>query len=192
MLRSAAIFLSSTASVLNPGTSPSSNAVAQIPTSTATPFVGASTQTTLGSSLAAQVEDDVQERIMIGHGASYPGSSVFTPQQEFSLRRLPDYGVTIPESRAVREYLVNHPDMARIILVAAREARRILGSEIQLSLILYQDPEIDDRYLTLRVRSANYDDKLREALRAVQNRMAHDLNSASGWLHIGTDYRPAT
>jgi hypothetical protein len=80
--------------------------------------------------------------------------------------------------------------MARIALVAAREARRIVGSEIQLSLMVYRDPEIDDRYLTLRVRSARYDDTLREAIRAVQNRMADDLNSASGWLHIGTDYRP--
>jgi hypothetical protein len=80
--------------------------------------------------------------------------------------------------------------MAGIALVAAREARRIVRSEIQLSLMVYRNPEIEDRYLTLRVRSAGYGDTLREAIRAVQNRMTAEFRSSSGWLHIGTDYRP--
>ena len=74
--------------------------------------------------------------------------------------------------------------------VGAR-VREEFGKDAQLTLRLYRDPEIDDRYLSLNVRLVGYDDRTMERIDRVSEPFDEQLCNASGYLLVTTDFRAA-
>ena len=89
-----------------------------------------------------------------GHRSSVAKRRQSVPKQ------LAAQGITVPRSREVNAYLRQHPDLAELVPMLCAEARREFGRATELSLEVYRDPEVDDSYLTLYVRQANYETDL--------------------------------
>jgi hypothetical protein len=67
--------------------------------------------------------------------------------------------------------------------------RQELGAEVELSLELYQDPEIDDRYLSLYVREREYRPDLMARIEVVRERVNPMLDDVPGDFLVTTDFR---
>jgi hypothetical protein len=72
--------------------------------------------------------------------------------------------VEIVDADAVRAYLRIHPDMIAVTGRLCSATRREFGVETPLSLMLYIDPEIDDRHLNIDIRLVGYSPDLVEQL----------------------------
>jgi hypothetical protein len=99
--------------------------------------------------------------------------------------------VIVPKPADIESYLRVHPDLVRIVremAVALVEEFRSERSEIELAL--YQDPEIDDRYLTFNVRLPTYDEMVIPRLRSVWEQVDRRFPPAPEWVQVTTDYRP--
>ena len=59
----------------------------------------------------------------------------------------------------------------------------------QLSLEVYHDPEIEDEYLTLYVRQADYDEHVLSTIEDIRAGYEGELAGRSGWLLVTTDFR---
>lgn len=91
---------------------------------------------------------------------------------------------------AVNQYLVEFPDILPVVKKLSALAVKTFSKSSTLTLELYQDPEIDDRYLTLYVRQQHYDKSIRNQLNAITEAISEDLCNTSGWIIITTDYQP--
>ena len=98
--------------------------------------------------------------------------------------------IVIPKRAAVLRYLKDDPQLANLVPDICRAARHQLGPEVELSLELYQDPEIDDRYLTLYVRQNPYEASIKDRIDAMREALAHILDRVAGRLLITTDFCP--
>ena len=88
-------------------------------------------------------------------------------------------------------YLVEHPTLRSLLLRICEQARVEFGCGTELTLELYRDPEIDDRYLTLLVRQPQYDANIVERLDQFAAQFADELDQCTGDLLVTTDFRPA-
>jgi hypothetical protein len=107
------------------------------------------------------------------------------------LAALTTQGVTVANAPEVAAYLAGHPDLADVVPSVGAQARKEFGKDAQLSLRLYRDPEIDDRYLSLNVRLLGYDDHTMERIDRVSEPFDEQLCNASGYLLVTTDFRAA-
>src|SRR5689334_14954125 len=65
--------------------------------------------------------------------------------------------ITVPRPEVVATYVGKHPDMLDIVTSLAADLVREFGREpVQIELDQYDDPEIDDHYLTFTVRLPIY------------------------------------
>jgi hypothetical protein len=103
--------------------------------------------------------------------------------------RLPASRVLMPQPRPVAAYLNAHRALATLIPQICALVREALGPAVELSLELYSDPEIDDRYLTLYMRKETYDAGLRKQLEQLRIKTNPDLERVSGYLLLRTDFR---
>ena len=60
---------------------------------------------------------------------------------------------------------------------------------MELSLELYKDPEVDDRYLTIYVRQKNYDSEIIKRIDKVSERFDDLLEKVSSFLLLTADSR---
>src|SRR5205807_7990517 len=74
-----------------------------------------------------------------------------TPNRHFN--QVTAHEVLVPNRREVLAYCRAHPFLARELPRIAARARAFFGTDAELLLVLYRDPEIDDRYLTMYVRT---------------------------------------
>jgi hypothetical protein len=95
-----------------------------------------------------------------------------------------------PDRKAVRAYLKRHGDLATHLPAVCDAARKEFGSEAELALELYRDPEIRDHYLTLYVRLDSYDSETMARIDRVSANFERRLAHASGYLLLTTDFRP--
>jgi hypothetical protein len=100
-------------------------------------------------------------------------------------------GVTLRQEDDVRRYLDEHPDLLDAVTAVCRTSRQVFGSEGQLSLALYRDPEIKDNYLVLLVRLPAYPPDMLARIRAVSDAHEQELENSSGTFLVTTDFRPA-
>jgi hypothetical protein len=107
---------------------------------------------------------------------------------EESLRALRTAGIRIPQPDKVRGYLRQHGDMLALVRRACTIALEHVGGEAQLSLELYIDPEIDDRYLALYVRYEQYSDTTMDKIDEICRIYEQDLLGKSGWFITTTDF----
>jgi hypothetical protein len=110
--------------------------------------------------------------------------------------------VRIKNPKLVRRYLRKFNDMIDVVPEAVNAARRHFP-EAQLVLDLYEDPEIDDRYLVLYVRLWSYDESVMEKVREARRELnglidrldkaeaefLHHLVEKRGWLQLTTDFQ---
>jgi hypothetical protein len=112
-------------------------------------------------------------------------------RQTHLLPALASLGVAVVEPEMVCSYLESHPDMPDVVEDVCRDARREFGPEASLSLRVYCDPEIEDRYLALSVRLKSYPPDVVRRLHAVSDAQESRLWDKSGSILVTTDFGPA-
>src|SRR5260370_26365745 len=100
-------------------------------------------------------------------------------------------GIALANETEIAAYLTAHPDLAKIVPSVGARLREEFGKDAQLTLRLYRDPEIDDRYLSLNVRLVGYDDRTMERIDRVSEPFDEQPCNASGYLLVTTDFRAA-
>jgi len=98
--------------------------------------------------------------------------------------------IAIPNPEEVSAYLGQHCDLADLLPALCARARNEFGFETELSLEIYQDPEIEDHYLTLYVRQPANEEKIIERIEAIAASYEEDLADKTGWLLLTTDFGP--
>lgn len=116
-------------------------------------------------------------------------TSAITFNIENILNRLKLIGIVIPEPSKVREYLTYHPEMENLLIYVSEVSRQQFDIYTQLSLEIYEDYEIPDKYLTLYVRRHEYDENLMEQIKDIRNDYEDMLVDISGWFLLTTDFR---
>ena len=101
------------------------------------------------------------------------------------------FDVSIRNAADVEGYVVEHPMLRSLLNRICEQARIEFGHGTELTLELYRDPEIDDRYLTLLVRQSQYDANIVERLDQLAAQFADELDRCTGDLLVTTDFRPA-
>jgi hypothetical protein len=102
--------------------------------------------------------------------------------------------IRVPRPSVVAAYLREHPDVVEIVSgMADGLVTEFEYEPAQIELDQYDDPEIDDHYLTFMVRLPDYPDDVRsfiERLDRVSDGYGDRLTNLSGWLLVTTDFRP--
>jgi hypothetical protein len=97
--------------------------------------------------------------------------------------------VDFPDRRKVLAYCRQFPKLAKLLPEIAVRVREVFGPEIQVLLIINQDPEIHDPYLKMYVRMTSYEKGLQDRIDEV-NAEFHDRYGADdGYFRLTTDYR---
>jgi len=99
-------------------------------------------------------------------------------------------GIQNPSPDDVMKYLNGHRKLAAIVPAVCEKARQEFGKLAELTMRLYRDPEIDDRYLSLYVRLPVYDDNTLGRMDRVMQAFDEQLCKATGYLLLTTDFRP--
>ena len=98
--------------------------------------------------------------------------------------------IVIPDPAAVCDYLLHHEDLVDFLICTCEIVSDRLREVSQLSLELYEDPEIEDRHLTLYARHERYEQHLLDTMDAVSAEFEGELAGKSGWFLLTTDFRP--
>jgi hypothetical protein len=98
--------------------------------------------------------------------------------------------ILIPRPDSLRNYLLQHLDMLNVLPLICKIAVDRVDSSSQLSLEVYQDPEIQDEYLTLYVRRPQYDESISRLIDEISAECQEYLSESEGWLIVTTDFRP--
>ncbi len=112
--------------------------------------------------------------------------SADTPQD--FVRRLDEHDIIMPETADLAAYLLAHEQLATLLPGICLDARQALGPDVELSLEVYKDPEVDDRYLTLYARKERYEPDILERLQAVNERFCQRLEGVPGYFLLATDF----
>lgn len=115
---------------------------------------------------------------------------VALPPVESLLAQLRALGIRVPRPAEVRDYLPRYPDVIASIRSASEVAVREFAGKAVLSLELYVDPEIDDRYLTLYVRQEKNNPNLYEMVQRVSEGYDCELDGSNGCFWVMTDFQP--
>ena len=109
---------------------------------------------------------------------------------ENSLRFLQFYlGFQFPNPGEVIEYLQKHRGIYDVTLYACTLTEEKFGSSAQISLELYQDPEIEDCYLTIYVRQREYQEDIIKKINEICKEYAPTLTGEEGYILVTTDFR---
>ena len=136
------------------------------------------------SILVSNPYEHVDRQIFIQRGTD------ITFQIENALNRLLQKGITVPHPSEIRDYLIRYQDMIGLLLSVCKSVRERFGTNAQLSLEVYHDPEIEDEYLTLYVRQEKYDDNILDVIEDISTQYEDELVNKSGWLLVTTDFLP--
>lgn len=98
-------------------------------------------------------------------------------------------GVRIPVLEAVSEFLRAHPELMPLLIPAVETAREHLP-KAELSLEHYTDPEIEDEYLALYARYADYNEDILQRLDRAREACEALGQGVSDLLFITTDFKP--
>ena len=101
-----------------------------------------------------------------------------------------DADIVVPNSVEVGRYLSEHAGLSTVLPQICQRVREKFGPDAELSLELYRDPEIDDRYLTLEVRQDQYESDIMDKLDTLSEEFANELPQCSGHILVTTDFSP--
>jgi hypothetical protein len=117
-------------------------------------------------------------------------SADVTSEIEGDLSYVIALGILIPQPSELRQYFLAHPDVLDVIVAVCEDVHHKFAAPTQLSLEVYEDPEIEDKYPTLYVRQAQYDENLLRQLKKSRSDYEQMLRNKSGWFLLTTDFRP--
>ncbi len=106
----------------------------------------------------------------------------------FFLQYYLGFRFTHPER--VIDYLLKHRGIYEITLYACILTEEKFGSHAQLSLEVYQDPEIDDQYLTIYVRQKEYEPDIIDKIDTICEEYESALDGEQGYILVTTDFHP--
>jgi hypothetical protein len=87
----------------------------------------------------------------------------------------------------VRDYLLRFSELLVVIPKAVDAARRYFP-DADLTMDVYRDPEIDDRYLVLLIRPERYDDSVIELLERAESEFLDELVGRRGWIQLTLEF----
>ncbi len=96
--------------------------------------------------------------------------------------------IKLPKRNEVEDYLSEHAGLRSILGPVCQRMRSEFGPHAELSLIVYRDPEIQDRYLTLYVRQRKYDSNIIDRIEQISAEFEAGVSASSGHLLISTDF----
>lgn len=109
---------------------------------------------------------------------------------ESLLGRLQAQRVELIDTDAIREYMRGHSDVVSGVDIVISLVRSHFGEDVQLLLDVYNDPEIDDQYLQLRVRAIDYSSEFMNLIDAVDSLTGPILHHGTGRILLTTDFAP--
>jgi hypothetical protein len=98
-------------------------------------------------------------------------------------------GVVSADWQSVEKHLNGRSNLADLISEISSACRQEFGSDAEIALELYADPEIDDRYITLYIRLKQYTSESLGQIVRLSDRFEARLQDADGYLLITTDFR---
>ena len=111
------------------------------------------------------------------------------PQQTPLLKRLTALNVLIPHQEEILRYLDEYAPLGKPLVRICAKLVQEFGTDVELSLELYKDPEIDNRYLSLYVRLEKYDTDILQRIDTATKPFDKQLEKAPGYLLVTTDFR---
>lgn len=112
-------------------------------------------------------------------------TSMAVEQQIYLLQKY--LGFKIENQQAVIQYILKNVNINLVLMDALHAvADAFVGSESTLTL--YQDPELNDEYLTIYVRMHQYPEHMFEKIDALLPRYQEKFTLTLGWLVITTDF----
>jgi len=114
--------------------------------------------------------------------------SVSTEVSEI-IEQLKTRGIHIPSLESVSTFLTAHPELARLLIPTVEIAQNRLP-KAELSLEHYTDPEIEDEYLALYARYADYNEDILQRLDHAREACEALGQGVSDLLFITTDFKP--
>jgi hypothetical protein len=112
-----------------------------------------------------------------------------TPEIKSVLEQVLRIGVRIPHPESVADYLQQHPDLLALLVPIASTIVHSLP-DATLSLELYVDPEVDDKYLTIYARFDQYDESTMARIDAACGAFEPLLERTRSWILLTTDFKP--
>lgn len=119
-------------------------------------------------------------------------STVTTPRSDAPdpLRDIESHKIDIREPQEVRAYLARYGHLVGVVAAALDQIRREFGAATSLHLEVYRDPEIDDRYLALRVRLPDYDATVMDRIERANQSFEGKITPDAGYFLVTTDFQP--
>jgi hypothetical protein len=108
---------------------------------------------------------------------------------EITLINILEKQIIISIPNEVRDYLFRYPDILEILPTVCELTRQRFDLQTQLSLEVYNDPEIEDEYLTLYVRQKKYDNEIMNKIKEIRKNYEKFLIERKGWFLVTTDFR---
>jgi len=97
--------------------------------------------------------------------------------------------VFIENQNQIIEYLKQFPDLISVIPLAINATKQYFP-KAKLILKLYQDPEIEDKYLILCLRLEDYNTFTIEDIEKAEAKFL--THCKDGWLQLTTDFKSAS
>lgn len=144
----------------------------------------------LVSACAAQDNASAWFNQLLLSWAQTANTDSITVDIENLLGRLQEQQVELVETNAIREYMRGHSDMVSGVDIVTSLVRSHFGKDAQLLLDVYNDPEIDDQYLQLRVRAIDYNSEFMNLIDVVDALAEPGLRRRTGRILLTTDFVP--
>jgi hypothetical protein len=90
----------------------------------------------------------------------------------------------------VKEYLAQHPDIAKILPKAIEAAKKYFP-ENEIAVDVYQDPEIGDRYIDVKILGCELNDLNLHRLTKAERKYIGELEGKEGWIQMSLDLDPS-
>lgn len=108
---------------------------------------------------------------------------------ETTIENLKKCEITIPNEALVKSYLSEYSGIIDLVESICLDAVEAFGSISQLSLEVYSDPEIKDRYLALYIRQFNYDKNLYVNIKKFRSSYDSLFKDKEGYFLVTTDFQ---
>lgn len=104
-----------------------------------------------------------------------------------SFRQLHNNGALLGKQTAIHYYLLRHHDLIEMLPEVVDICRKQLD-QTQISVELYEDPEVIDSYLAIYARQEDYHEDFLSMIQSAREKYSHLLVNSSGWIHLTTDF----
>lgn len=141
------------------------------------------------SKLIEQIRSIIQATIKNVEWELFQAQTSIELRIEETLRRLSQRGILLKNIGDIREYLLNFPNLIDLVPTAVNIVKNYLP-DAQIVIDVYKDPEINDSYLMIDVRSKHYDDDFMEKLEKAESEFVEFLVDKEGWIQLTTDFEP--